>query len=40
MVYNETSSGMNTSLWYPHFVLPTVVSTLHAVYKGNFVADC
>ena len=40
MVYNGTYSGMNTSLWDPHFSLPMAVSTLHAVEKGTFLADC
>ena len=33
MVYNVTYSGMNTSLWYPHFALPMVGSTLCYVEK-------
>ena len=28
MVYNGTYSGMNTSLWDPHFELPMVRSTI------------
>ena len=39
MVYNGTSIGMNTSLWYPYFLLPMFGSTLHAAEKGNFMAD-
>ena len=39
MVYNGTYSGMNTSLWDPHFELPMVVFTLHFVEKGAFMAD-
>ena len=31
MVYNITASGLNTSLWAPHFALPTVGSTLCVV---------
>ena len=27
MLYNRTSSGFNSSLWAPHFALPTVGST-------------
>ena len=39
MVYNGTYSGMNTSLWDPHFALPMVRSTIRAVDKGNFMVD-
>ena len=39
MVYNGTYSGMNTSLWDPHFSLPMAVSTLCAVDKGTFFVD-
>ena len=37
MVYNGTYSGMNTSLWYTHFALPMVGSTIHDLEKGNFM---
>ena len=30
---------MNNSLWYPHFELPMVGSTIHAKEKGNFMED-
>ena len=39
MVYNGTSSGLNTSIWAPQFTLPTAVSTLQAVDKVNFMVD-
>ena len=39
MVYNGTSSGLNTSLWDPHIAIHKVVYNLCAVEKGNFVAD-
>ena len=39
MVYNGTYTDLNTSLWYPHFALPMVGYTLHAVKKGTFMAD-
>ena len=39
MVYNGTSSGLNTSLWFLHFVLPTALSTIQDVETGTFMAD-
>ena len=39
MVYNGTYTGLNTSLWDPHFALPMVGSTIRAVEKGAFMAD-
>ena len=39
MVYNRTSSGLNSSLWEPHFSLPTVGFTLRTVERVNFRAD-
>ena len=39
MVYNGTYSGMNTSLWDPHFALPMVGSTISALEKGTFMED-
>ena len=39
MVYNNTLSGINPSLWAPHFDLPTARSTLQAVERGTFMAD-
>ena len=38
MIYNVTDSGLDNSLWDPHFTLPTVVSTLRAVEKGTLMA--
>ena len=35
--HGTSSSGMNTSLWDPHFALHTVGSTLCAVEKGTFM---
>ena len=39
MVYNGTYSGMNISLWDPHFALPMVGSTIRAAEKGTFLGD-
>ena len=39
MVYNGSSSEINSSFWAPHFALPTAESTLWAVERGNFMAD-
>ena len=39
MVYTGTSSGMNTSIWDPHFALTMVGSSLHSVEKGTFMLD-
>ena len=39
MVSNGTSSGLNTLLWYPHFLIAMVGSTPFALEKGNFMAD-
>ena len=39
MLYNGTSSGLNSSLWADNFDLPTVGSILWAVERGNFMAD-
>ena len=39
MVYNVTYSGMNTSLWDPHFALPMVRSTIRALEKVVFMVD-
>ena len=39
MVYNGTYTDLNTSLWYPHFALPMVGSTLCAVEKGTLLED-
>ena len=40
MVYNGTLRILNSSLWEPHFALPTVGSTLWAVERGTFIAEC
>ena len=37
MVYNGTSSGINSSLWAPHFTLPTVGTTLWEEEKATLM---
>ena len=37
MVYNGTSSGINSSLWAPHFNLPTVGTTLWEEEKATLM---
>ena len=37
MLYSETYSSINASLWDNHVALPIVVSTLHAVEKGTLM---
>jgi len=39
LVYNGTSSGLNRSLFGPHFTLPTVDTTLRALEQGSMSAD-
>ena len=39
MVYNRTSSGLNASLWAPHFALPAVGSNIYDLDKGTFMED-
>ena len=39
LVYNGTSSGLNRSLYGPHFTLPTVDTTLRALEQGSLSAD-
>ena len=39
MVYNGTSSCLNTSLCYPHFALPMVGFNIREVEKGTFMED-
>jgi hypothetical protein len=39
MVYNGTSSGLNASLWAPHFGLPMVEHTLRSLLGGYHQAD-
>lgn len=39
LVYNGTSSGLNRSLFGPHFTLPTVDTTLRALGQGSMSAD-
>ena len=38
MVYNGTSRGLNSSLWAPHFALPTVGSTIWSVKRVMLTA--
>ena len=38
MVYNGTSIGINSSLWAPHFALPTVGSTIWSVKRVMLTA--
>ena len=38
MVSNRTSSGVNTSLWDPHFASPMFESTLGTVDKVTFMS--
>ena len=39
MVCNGTYSGMNTSLWDPHFAPHMIGSTIRDVEEGKFMAD-
>ena len=39
MVYNGTSCGLNDILYAPHFSLPTVRETLHAILPGFYQCD-
>ena len=39
MVINGKYNGINESLWNNQFLLHTVVSNLHYVEKGAFMAD-
>jgi hypothetical protein len=39
LVYNCTSSGLNTHLWAPWFVLPTICALLRALELDMFMAD-
>ena len=39
LVYNGSSSGLNKSLWAPHFTLPTVTTQLRQVRAGTHGAD-
>ena len=40
MVYNATSSGLNTAVWAPWFSLPTVETHLRSVDPGTYMGDC
>jgi hypothetical protein len=39
MVYNGTSSGMNSHLWEPWFSLPTIYDLVLALEVGMYMAD-
>jgi hypothetical protein len=39
MVYNGTSSGMNSHLWAPWFDLPTICALLRALEVNTYMAD-
>ena len=39
MVYNDTSSGINYSLWDPLFSLPIVMNTLITILEGASVDE-
>lgn len=39
MVYNGSSSGLNSALWAPHFSLPTVTQELRSIVQGTHMAD-
>jgi hypothetical protein len=39
MVYNGTSSGMNSHLWAPWFYLPTICALLRALKVNTYMAD-
>ena len=39
IVYNDTSSGLNVDLWYPHYSLTTVNNTLRSIEECIFVSD-
>ena len=39
MVYNETSSGLNDSLWAPNFWLPTAETSLRLLTTASYCGD-
>jgi hypothetical protein len=39
MVYDATKSGLNSQLWAPWFMLPTIESYLRCVQPGSFMGD-
>lgn len=39
MVYNGTSSGLNSVLWALHFFLPTMSAQLRALKEGTYMGD-
>jgi hypothetical protein len=38
IVYNATSSGLNSYLWSPWFALPTINMLLRALEDGTFMS--
>jgi hypothetical protein len=39
MVYDASKSGLNSKLWAPWFLLPTIESHLRSVQPGSFMGD-
>ena len=39
MVYNGSKSGLNDSLWAPHFSLPSGRTALRKIEEGTYLAD-
>jgi hypothetical protein len=39
LVYNGSSSGLNTHLWAPLFAVPTICALLRALELDTFMAD-
>ena len=37
IVYNGTSSGINNSLWGPHFALPTLCNNQRSIEEVNIM---
>jgi hypothetical protein len=39
LVYDGSVSGLNLSIWMPHFFLPTIWTHLRAVDEDTYMAD-
>jgi hypothetical protein len=39
MVYDASKSGLNSQLWAPWFLLPTIESHLRSVQPSSFMGD-
>ena len=39
LVYDGSISGLNLSIWVPHFFLPTIRTHLRAVDESTYMAD-